>query len=127
MAQNQTPELSGIWLDLYNHVVDSMADPTDSDLRLVERFVRNLSTADAAMADALAEPFVAGSTGQLTEHPGFKVASRCDGNALSLARQLKLTPFVREHATDEESEDEEDDPILRARDDLAARRQARAA
>ena len=34
------------------------------------------------MAEAAKEPFVAGSTGQLTEHPGFKVAARCDELAI---------------------------------------------
>ena len=40
------------------------------------------------MADAAKEPFVEGSTGQLTEHPGFKVAARRDELALRLYRVL---------------------------------------
>ena len=40
------------------------------------------------MAEAAKEPFVAGSTGQLTEHPGFKVAARCDELAVRLYRDL---------------------------------------
>ena len=40
------------------------------------------------MAEAAKEPFVAGSTGQLTEHPGWKVAARCDELALRLYRVL---------------------------------------
>ena len=55
---------------------------------LWSRFTENLARADAATAEAAKEPFVAGSTGQLTEHPGFKVAARCDELALRLYRAL---------------------------------------
>ena len=128
MAQTPTPKFQGRWRVLHADVIKSLTEPTKSDLRLADRFVQNLHTADEAMAEAVEKPFVAGSTGQLTEHPGFKVAARCDTTALSIARQLKLTPFVRNLATDDPDEAEEtDDPILRARDDLAARRRARAA
>jgi len=41
---------------------------------------------------------------------------------------LKLTPLVRNLATSEDTEEEEEyDPIAAARDDLAERRRARAA
>ena len=95
---------------------------------MADRFVSNLQAAEELMADALEEPFVKGSTGQTTEHPGFKVATRCDAQAVSYARQLKLTPFVRNLAASEDPDEaEEYDPILQARDDLAARRRTRAA
>lgn len=61
---------------------------SERELALWERFTANLAKADAAMAEAAKEPFVAGSTGQLTEHPGFKVAARCDELALRLYRVL---------------------------------------
>lgn len=117
---------TGRWKALHDGIVDSLDDPTDTDLHLVDRLVTNLRVADEAMVEAEADPFVKGSTGQLTEHPGFKVAARCDGTAISLARQLRLTRFVRSDATSDSDETEED-PILRARDELAARRAARAA
>ena len=122
------PAFDGRWKKLHKDVVGALSDPTESDLRMVDRLVQNLRAADEAMALAEATPFVEGSTGQLTEHPGFKVAARCDGQAISLARQLRLTPFVRSNAaSDQPTETESDDPILQARDELAARRAAQAA
>lgn len=124
MAQKFT----GIWRKLHAGALASIDNPTEADRRLVDRFVENLEVAATAAEDAKAEPYVKGSTGQMTEHPGFKVAARCDAQALSLARQLKLTPFVREnYAADDDEAEESDDPIQKARDDLAARRAARAA
>ena len=52
------------------------------------RFDENLARADAAMAEAIQEPFVHGSTGQLVEHPGFKTAARCDELALRIYAKL---------------------------------------
>ena len=129
MAQPSAPTFSGRWRDLRADALASLDEPTKADLRLLDRFVQNLQSADEVHTEATAEPFVEGSTGQITEHPGFKVAARCDGTALSIARQLKLTPFVRDRDTDDDAteETEADDPILRARDDLAERRRTRAA
>ena len=128
MAQTSTPKFSGRWRVLHVDVIKSLDEPTKADLRMVDRFVQNLQAADGLMAEALAQPFVEGSTGQMTEHPGFKVATRCDAQAVSFARQLKLTPFVRNLAAIDATEESEDyDPILQARDDLAARRRTRAA
>jgi hypothetical protein len=123
------PTFDGRWKKLHKDVVDALSEPSESDLRMVDRLVQNLRAADDAMALAEETPFVEGSTGQITEHPGFKVAARCDGQAISLARQLRLTPFVRSNATsdDQPTELETDDPILQARDELAARRVAAAA
>ena len=60
----------------------------ERELGLWSRFSENLKTAEAAKAEAAKDPFVEGSTGQLTEHPGFKVAARCDELALRLYREL---------------------------------------
>ena len=65
-----------------------IAGMAERELALWSRFTENLARADAAMAEAAKEPFVAGSTGQLTEHPGFKIAARCDELALRLYRVL---------------------------------------
>jgi hypothetical protein len=40
------------------------------------RFHANLARAETAMVEAVEEPFVKGSTGQLVEHPGLKMAAR---------------------------------------------------
>lgn len=124
-----SPTYEGEWQDLQTEIIEAIEEPTQTDLRMADRLVQNLRTAALHMKLADAEPLVEGSTGQLTEHPSYKVAARCDNTAVSLARQLKLTRFVRERdASDEiEETEDEDDPILKARDDLAARRRTRAA
>lgn len=121
-------KFDGRWKSLRRDIVSQLDSPTSSDLEMVDRMVMNLKIAREATELAEATPFVEGSTGQLTEHPGFKVAHRADGQAVSYARQLRLTPFVRlRQEGSEPDEVVEDDPILRARDELAARRAARAA
>ena len=57
-----------------------IAGVAERELALWSRLTENLARAEAAMADAAKEPFVAGSTGQLTEHP----ASRSPLAAMSL-------------------------------------------
>lgn len=122
------PRFEGRWKSLRQDIVGQLDSPTGSDLQLVDRLVVNLRLAEEMTELAEAQPLIEGSTGQLREHPGFQVAARCDSQAVSFARQLRLTPFVRSNATSSESDDaEEDDPILRARDELAARRASRAA
>ena len=122
------PRFEGKWKALRKDIVGQLDSPTKSDLQLVDRLVVNMRLAEEATALAEEQPYVEGSTGQLKEHPGFQVASRCDKVTVSLARQLRVTPFVRLRGGDVvEPKAEEDDPILRARDELAARRAARAA
>jgi hypothetical protein len=67
----------------------------DADAPVLERVILNRQAAERAHAEAAAEPWVTGSTGQLVAHPGFAVAARCDQVAVSLARQLMLTPEMR--------------------------------
>jgi len=75
-------------VDLRKIELAFIAGVAERELALWSRLTENLARAEAAMADAAKEPFVAGSTGQLTEHPGFKVAARCDELALRLYRVL---------------------------------------
>jgi hypothetical protein len=72
-------------------VAGFMVVQIDREEALWARFRDNLAKAESASAEAAKEPFVKGSTGQLTEHPGFKIAARCDELALRLYRELKWT------------------------------------
>lgn len=94
---------------------------------LLERLVVNRMAAHGALAEAAAEPWVSGSTGQLVAHPGFAVAARCDQVALSLARQLRLTPATCEAVMDESDDDTADEEPTSALDELAKLRARRAA
>lgn len=85
----------GKWRDLWADCLDEIGEATRAEARLLERMVLNLIAADAALAVAQAEPVVIGSTGQSVENSQFKVAARCDGQALSIARQLKLTTLTK--------------------------------
>ncbi len=120
------PRFKGRWRSEWETIatqLEEQASHTPADLDLLSRLIDNRIHAVNALETAGLEPFVAGSTGQLTEHPGFKVAARCDGVAISLARQLRITPFTRGHIAG----DEMDGDALAELDELAERRRGRAA
>lgn len=85
--------------------MEMLVHPTRSDLKLLERMILNLMAAQQALADAQREPMVIGSTGQLVENSQFKVAARCDGVAISMARQLCLTPATGGGEVDQGDDD----------------------
>jgi hypothetical protein len=68
---------------------------------LLERLESNVTAAKKAHEAAEKTPFVPGSVGQLREHPGFRVAARCDEIAVKLARELGITATSRATAFDE--------------------------
>jgi hypothetical protein len=61
----------------------------------LEDLVEKLALAEKMRKDAAAEPFVAGSMGQLVPHPGHALAVRYGDAALKLAKALKVTPDTR--------------------------------
>ena len=81
VTEAERAELRSVALGFVQHVCGR-------EEALWARFHANLARAEAAMAEAIEEPFVKGSTGQLVEHPGFKVAARCDDLALRLYAKL---------------------------------------
>ena len=81
MTEAERAELRSVALSFMQHVCGR-------EEALWARFDENLVRAEAAMALAVGEPFVKGSTRQLVEHPGFKVAARCDELALRLYAKL---------------------------------------
>ena len=81
MTDAERVELRSVALSFMQHVCRR-------EQALWARFDANVARADAAMAEAIEEPFVQGSTGQLVEHPGFKTAARCDELALRLYAKL---------------------------------------
>lgn len=107
----------------------ALSNPTAGELRLLERMVLNLIAADNALSQALLEPFVEGSQGQLVEHPGYKIAARCDEKAMAFARQLRLTPLARSSGRTDEKPKRPEDPFDAldegAVDEIAQARQAR--
>lgn len=97
----------------------------ETSAALLERFVLNLQEADNALAQAAAEPFTAGSMGQVVAHPGFGVSKGCEAAALSAARQLCLTPATRSRAGDDSGDEGNSADPLAALDELAAKRRAK--
>lgn len=92
--------------------------------------ILNLMAAEKAMRTARKHPLVKGSRGQLVENPAFQTSSRCDAQAVSFARQLRLTPFVRGNGKNEDQEGEADpfDALdAAAADELAQRRRKKTA
>ena len=79
-------------------ILSRIESPTALDRALVDRLVTNLRLAEEASAMAEAEPFTKGSRGQLVEHPGFRIAARCDTYAIQASRQLEpvLVPITND-------------------------------
>lgn len=125
----QTIPRGSRWATLWSDCLAELGEPTRADVRLLERLILNLMEADKLLAVAAKKPFVSGSTGQLTEHPGFKVAARCEGVAISIARQLRLTPLARSGAGSNEKQKPEPQGFdaLDQGDELAQKRQAKGA
>lgn len=81
MTESERARLRAVTMSFATHMCER-------EQALWERFHANLARVEVAMADAARDPFVKGSTGQLTEHPGFRVAARCDELALRLYAKL---------------------------------------
>ncbi len=67
----------------------------DADAPLLEAYVRSVVVARKARQASDAEPFVAGSRGQVVPHPGLKVAAEAEAAALRYGTALLLTPEAR--------------------------------
>jgi P27 family predicted phage terminase small subunit len=71
----------------------------DSDASLLKAYVAKIMLAERSRDVAEKDgPFVKGSRGQLVAHPGLKIAREAEADAVSLARQLLLTPYSRKAA-----------------------------
>lgn len=107
--------------------LEARGDWDEVSAALLDRLVLNLREAEGMLAAAAGEPFVAGSTGQMTAHPGWGAARGCEASALAAARQLRLTPATRLAAKDGDDDGiGRDEGPFAALDQLAARRAARA-
>lgn len=113
MVQHKCPAAipAGRWRDLWKDCLNEIGDVTRAEARLLERMILNLMSADFALSIAAKDPVVVGSTGQLVENSQFKVAARCDGQALSIARQLKLTTLTKGGGDQPAGSGEEADPF----------------
>ena len=96
----------------------------ETDAALLERMLLHRAAAVDALEAAQASPWIPGSAGQLTAHPGFAVAARCESVALALAKQLDLGPLGRRLAGVAPA-DEPADEFADLDDELAKRRGAR--
>lgn len=113
------------WIKVWNAAREQLEERGDWDetaAALLERFVLNLMEAENALKQASAEPFTAGSQGQMVAHPGFGVAKGCEQAALSAARQLMLTPATKPKGGEDTGDEAQADDPLAALDELAARR-----
>jgi uncharacterized membrane protein len=85
--------------------------------------ILNLVEAETALKVAAADPYTAGSRDQVTEHPGFRIAARCESTALAIANKLGVLDCAKR--TDESTD--EAGPVERVEDELAAIRKRKAA
>lgn len=83
-----------LWLSVQRHL-RRQGTWEDADAPLLEAYVRCVTIARQARAEADREPFVEGSKGQPVAHPGLKVASEAERDACRYASALLLTPEAR--------------------------------
>lgn len=119
MSSRQVPAPStipkGKWRTTRKAILAEIGEPTRLETELVDRMILNLIHAENAMRLASEQPLVIGSRDQEVEHPGFKIAARCDGAALSIAKQLGVVNAVEAEAEVQQSEVEDELAAVRAR------------
>lgn len=111
---------SGRWRQLRTELLADHPKPSRLEVELINRLVLNLMYADHLLEIAGEQPIVTGSTGQQSDHPGFRVAARCDSTAIAIAKQLQSGRSAGEQADPEGKSAEE-----KVADELAARRAAK--
>ena len=113
---------AGRWRATRKEILARLGEPTRLETELVDRLVLNLVEAETALKVAAKEPYISGSRDQVTEHPGFRIAARCESTALSIATKLGVLEVAKR--TDENTE--ETGPVERVEDELAAIRKRKA-
>ena len=113
---------AGRWRATRKTVLDQIGEPTRLEVELVDRMILNLVEAETALKVAAKEPYITGSRDQVTEHPGFRIASRCEATALSIAVKLGVVQVDRKR----DNAETEPTPVERVEDELAAIRRRKA-
>jgi hypothetical protein len=108
---------TGRWRKTRTEMLDRLGDPSRLETELVDRLILNLIEADAAMKEARTDPIQTGPRGQSVEHPGFRIAARCESTALAIANKLGVLEVARSKS---EEEGKEAAPVDRVEDELAA-------
>lgn len=115
------PTLPARWQAVRAEVISKLGEPALLDVELVDQMIVNLAEAETALKVAAQEPYTSGSKDQLTEHPGFRLAARCQATALAIATKLGVIGAVKASA-----EDEKDEKPQGVGDELAAIRERKA-
>ena len=106
------------WRATRSEILARLGEPTRLETELTDRLVLNLIEADRALTDARKDPIQTGSRGQLVEHPGFRIAARCESTALAIATKLGVLDIARPNS--EDTAEKETAPVDRVEDELAA-------
>lgn len=109
-------DITGRWAKLRSDLLDHLGHDRLT-AELVDQMVLNLLHADHARTLAAEEPIIRGDRGQQSEHPGFRIAGRCESSARDTARILGL---FEKGGSDAETQKAE--PSASVRDELAALR-----
>ena len=102
------PDLSADGVRLWRQTVRHLKRQQtweDTDVPLLEAYVRNVLVAREARTQAHGQPFVTGSKGQLVPHPGLRIADQAETAAHKYATALLLTPESRRRHNIQTSEE----------------------
>ena len=110
-------EITGKWKVMRRDMLEEFGTERLT-VELVEQMLRNLKAADDALKTAMTNPLSVNQRGQESEHPGFRIASRCQREAMATAKALGMFEGREDEAKPQDS-------ITELRDELAARRTRR--
>ncbi len=107
---------TGRWRVARAEVIAKLGEPSRLDVELVDQMIVSLVEAENALESATKEPFIEGSREQLTEHPGFRLAARCQATALSIAKQLGVSHVSTEEEAPKQAAGSVEDELAAIRE-----------
>ena len=113
---------AGRWRTTRKELVAALEEPTRIRVEMIDRMILNLIEAESALEVARRDPIQLGPRGQNVEHPGFRIAARCESTALAIAAKLGVVQVDKKPDTDTK----EAKPVERVEDELAAIRKRKA-
>lgn len=106
---------AGRWRKTRRELIESLDSPSRLDVELIDRLILNLIEAEAALKSAQKLPTHVGPSGNPVEHPGFRIAARCESTALAIANRLGVFDVRKHESTETSPRDEVEDELAAIR------------